>query len=166
MPTATKVKPFEFYSRGRGERLVRRPKLTTYNALGQEMVIQQSLVYDFAPAGRLTIRPGQDKLADGPAGADGEPTERDAAAWLLAHPQFNQRFWLEGREPDRLLPTEDDFLTIVQDGVAALDAEPIRAALDAEEDTHKRPLLIAQAERALDTIERMQAVQAEGTPLP
>lgn len=168
----SKIETHEFYARGRNERLVRQPLLHVETALGRKIKQQDRIDYDFAPDGRLTVRDGQDLLPDGPIDPEtGEPTMQDALAWLTSHPLCNTRFWREGHEPGRLLPTEEDFLAICTEAVADLKAEPIMVALEQERATHNRKLLVQTAERSLAAIERtLQAIAAqeppEGAPPP
>lgn len=160
--TATEIQTHSFYSRGRNERLVRQPQVMTETPLGRQIKLQDAVRYDFAPDGRLEIREGRDPIADGPLDpATGEPTVQDALAWLTAHPLINTRFWHEGHEPDRLLPTEDDFMAILTDASAALESEPVQVALELERATHNRPLLVKSAERTLTTILATQAHMRE-----
>jgi hypothetical protein len=150
MSIAVEIKTHNFYSRGRAEKLIRQPAAETYTALGAKVPVQSSVYYDFAPDGRLEIREGQDMLPDGPVDpATGERTMQDAVAWLSSHPLLNTRFWHEGHEPGRPLPTEDDFLAIITDAAAALEREPIVVALEQERGSHNRPMLVKAAERAL-----------------
>ena len=158
MSTAVETRTHEFYSRGRHERLVRQPLLNIETALGRKVLQQSRVDYDFAPDGRLTVREGQDMLPDGPIDPDtGEPTMQDALAWLTAHPRLNDRFWHDGYEPGRLLPTESDFLAICTEGVADLLAEPVEVALQHERATHNRKLLVQTAEQSLAHIARKLA---------
>lgn len=150
MSTAVEIKTHKFYAKGRKEKLIRQPAAETYTALGAKVPVQESVSYDFAPEGWLEVREGQDMLPDGPVDPEtGQRTKQDAVAWLSAHPLLNTRFWHEGHEPDRPLPTEDDFLAIVTDAAAALEREPIVVALEQERATHGRPMLVKAAERAL-----------------
>jgi hypothetical protein len=159
MPTETQVKTHSFYSRGRNERLVRRAQgdpITTPSGVP----IQQAppVRYEFAPAGRLDIAEGQDKLQDGPYDPEtGEPGWQDAVEWLTSHPLLNVRFWHEGHEPDRPLPTEADFMEVITGAAADLDPERVQEALDQESASHNRPLLIATAQGALERILRTRA---------
>lgn len=153
MSTAVEIKTYSFYSRGRAEKLIRQPTIQTFTALGAKVQAQGTVAYDFAPEGRLEIREGQDMLPDGPPDENGQPTVQDAVAWLFAHPLLNTRFWCEGHEPGRPLPTEDDFLAIVTDAAAALEREPIVVALEEERASHNRPMLVKAAERALARVD-------------
>jgi hypothetical protein len=166
--TAEQVKVHQFYSRGRLERLVRRPLDFAELASGRRIKTQERVLYDFGPNGRLEIRDGQDMLADGPVDpATGEPTMQDALAWLMAHPLLNERFWCEGREPGRPLPTENDFLELLTGHVIALEAAPIEVLLASERASHDRRMLIDAAERALSQVLATReelARQAEGEP--
>lgn len=164
---ATAIQTHSFYSRGRNERLVRQPLLMQETPLGRQIKLQDAVRYDFAPDGRLEIHDGQDPIADGPLDpATGEPMVQDALAWLTTHPLINTRFWHEGHEPDRLLPTEDDFMATLTDASVALESEPVQVALDLERATHNRPLLVKSAERTLATILATQAHMREKTPAP
>lgn len=166
MPTETQVKTHSFYSRGRNERLVRRAQgdpITT--PAGVPIQQPPPVRYEFAPAGRLDVREGQDKLQDGPWDPEtGEPGWQDAVAWLTSHPLLNVRFWHEGHEPDRPLPTEADFMAVIMGAAADLDAERVQEALEQESASHNRPLLIATAQGTLERIQRtreeIEAAQA------
>ncbi len=169
--TAEKIATHTFYSRGRMEKLVRQPQLDQETALGRRIRLQDAVRYDFAPDGRLTVREGQDPLADGPLDpATGEPTVQDAIAWLTAHDLFNTRFWWEGHEPDRLLPTEEDFVQTLTDASVQLRTEPISELLAEEQATHNRPQLVKMAQRALETIRatnahlEQQQLDQQGSP--
>jgi hypothetical protein len=165
----TEIKTHEFYARGRHEKLVRQPAAEMHTALGAKVPVQASVFYDFAPDGHLTVREGQDLLPDGPIDpATGERSMQDAVAWLSSHPLLNTRFWHDGHEPDRPLPTEDDFLAIVTDAAAALQREPIVVALEQERASHNRPVLVKTAERALarvdELIAKYKAEHGDGEP--
>lgn len=148
------VQTHSFYSRGRMERLVRQPLDFTELATGRRMRSQERVAYDFGPDGRLEIRDGQDILPDGPTDPEtGEPTRQDALAWLMAHPLLNTRFWREGYEPGRPLPTENDFLELLTGHVIALEAAPIEVLLASERESHNRRLLIDAAQRALGQVQ-------------
>lgn len=163
MPTLTETKVHRFYSRGREERLVRQPKVMQETPLGRQIMLQGSVAYSFGPDGRLELREGQDMLADGPPGPDGQPTMQDAVTWLTEgfqhpdghfgpHSQLNVRVWHEGHEPDRPLPTEDDFLDDVTSALQMLTPEPLAKLLQTERDTHNRTMLVKAAEGALRKI--------------
>jgi uncharacterized protein with von Willebrand factor type A (vWA) domain len=148
------VKVHTFYSRGRGEKLIRQPLLLAETALGRQIKQQERVAYDFAPDGRLEVYEGQDRLADGPLDPETmQPTVQDAVAWLTSHPLLNERFWHEGHEPGRLLPTEDDFLGLLAEHTALLQAEPIQVMLEQERSTHARSVLLGACERALAAID-------------
>lgn len=171
--TAEQVEVAQFYSRGREEMLVRRPQIDTPTMTGGSMRVQNPVRYSFAPNGRLSLRPGQDMLPDGPPDPEtGEPSMQDAIAWLTEgfdnrdgtfgpHPQFNVRVWREGHEPDRPRPLEGDFLAEVTAAAAGLQVEPIRELLEAEVAGHNRPVLVKAAENAIAQVEQMTAALAE-----
>lgn len=163
MPAAVAgVKTHRFYSRGRLEKLVRQPQVDVPTMMGTLLRQQESVSYSFAPNGWLEVYEGQDVIADGPMDPETlQRTEQDAVAWLSSHPLLNTRFWHEGHEPDRPLPTENDFMATLTDAAAALTPEPVRVALEQELATHKRPVLVKAAERTLETIEAMNAQMAE-----
>lgn len=155
---ATQVKTHRFYAKGRKELLVRRGQHDLVTAMGTLMRQQDRVVYDFAPGGTLEVYEGQDMLPDGPLDPETlEPTVQDAVAWLDSHPLLNSRFWHEGAEPDRPLPTEDDFMELLTDAAVTLALEPVQVALAQERETHNRPLLVKAAERTLAQIEAMRA---------
>lgn len=111
-------------------------------------------------------------LPDGPLDpVTGELTLQDALAWLTAHPLLNERFWHDGHEPGRPLPTDSDFLGMLTEHTALLQSEPIEVMLEQERATHARTLLLEACERALTTIaatieaERARA-DAEAQELP
>lgn len=163
MATDTQVKTIDFYSRGDNELVYRRSPVSAFTPQGAQYTVADGVSYSFAPDGKLSLEAGQDLLPDGPVDPETrEPTLRDAAAFLRAHRQFNIRFWEEGREPDRPLPTEKDFYAVVTRATAVLDPEPIEAALMQERETHNRTVLLEAAEGALDTIrETRQALERE-----
>lgn len=149
------IKTHKFYSRGRLEKLVRQPQVDLPTAMGTLLRQQESVFYSFGPDGRLEVYEGQDVLADGPLDPETmQPTEQDAVAWLTAHPLLNTRFWHDGHEPDRPLPTEQDFFAECTQAVADLTLEPVQVLLAQELETHNRPLLVAAAEGALAQIQR------------
>jgi hypothetical protein len=148
------VKTHKFYSRGRGEKLIRQPLTMIETALGRQIKQQERVAYDFAPDGRLEVYEGQDMLADGPVDPETlRPTEQDAVAWLTSHPLINERFWHEGHEPGRPLPTEEDFLGLLSQHTALLEAEPIVVMREQERETHARSVLLEACERALAAID-------------
>ncbi len=158
--TAEQTTTHSFYSRGRNELLIRRPLQFIETATGPRLKTQDRVVYDFSPDGRLDVREGQDRLADGPRDPEtGEPSVQDAIAYLEAHPLLNSRFWHEGYEPGRLLPTEDDFLEDVTAAVAALSVERIEALQEQEEASHNRSLLVKACTRAIKQVEKHLAAE-------
>jgi hypothetical protein len=170
MATDTQIKTVNFYSRGRNERLIRQPKVRDLSAIGTQRTIQEGVRYEFAPEGRIEVYEGQDMLPDGPMAVNEatgrlEPTPQDAISWLRAHPLFNQRFWEEGAEPDRPLPTEEAFLDVVTTAVATMapeDVEQLEAWLAQERSSHNRPVLLAAADGALRKIaQTRKALEAE-----
>lgn len=180
----TEIETHRFYARGRRTVLIRQPQVDVETAVGRKMRVQDPVRYNFAPDGQLTVRAGQDVLADGPPDPEtGEPTSQDAVAWLTRgallpdgthgpHPQLNVLFWYEGHEPDRPLPTEDDFFAELGDAQVALEVAPIEVLLAQERGTHNRPVLVKAAERALATVveararyeAQAQAAEAEEQP--
>lgn len=169
MPAAVAgIKTHKFYSRGRLEKLVRRPQVDIPTAMGTLLRQQESVSYSFAPNGHLEVHEGQDVLPDGPLDPETmQPTEQDAVAWLTAHPLLNTRFWHDGHEPDRPLPIERDFLADCTQAVADLTLEPVQVLLAQELETHNRPLLVQAAEDAIAQIQRKideyHAAQGEAT---
>lgn len=129
----------------------------------------EGVYYQFKPGpagdGVLDVYEGQDVLPDGYDAASGEVVEQDAISWLRNHPDLNLTdvggFHEEGREPGRPLPTDADFLADVMLAVNALDADALEQLLEQEEATHKRPLLLGTARKALDGV-RAVAEQAQG----
>jgi hypothetical protein len=157
-----KIVVHEYYARGREETLVRRPQVDQQTPLGRQIRLQDAVRYSFAPDGRLSVAEGQDMLADGPLDPETmEPTMQDAVAWLESHSLRNVRFWEEGKEPDRPLPTEEDFLEAVTAATAGLQVEPLQELLEAERGSHARPVLLKAAERAVDQVEKITATMAE-----
>jgi hypothetical protein len=136
-----------YYSKSTNLRLVRRPKLERINSISQIEVAQEPLRYLFAPEGTIVVYEGQDILPDGPGGA-----MQDAVAWLDNHKNLNTLFWREGAEPDRALPTEQDFLAQVNQALVARDVETIKALLAAEDATHQRKVLVDSAVSALTAL--------------
>ena len=164
--TAVAGKKHTFTSRGREERLVRRPLHITQDSFGQQHRQQEPVRYLFGPHGTLEVYEGQDLLPDGPPEFNPEtgrmePTVQDAVAWLDSHALLNTRFWHDGHEPGRLLPTEQDFMALVTDAAVTLAEEPLLVALEQEHATHKRPLLIQAAEGTLEKVRAMRAQIAE-----
>ena len=162
MATATNTRTYTFYSRGRMERLVRQPLHREVTSLGTQREVQSGVRYEFGPDGWLTVTEGQDMLADGPLDpATRKPTAQDAYAWLRSHELLNTRFWEEGNEPDRLQPTEEDFLDALNLNTASMQPELIREQLQQERATHNRKLLVNSAERALERIAQVEEFAAQ-----
>lgn len=136
-----------YYSRHAALVLVRRPKDEMVNSLRQITVTQQTLKYNFAPEGRVVVREGQDMLPDGPGGE-----MQDAVAWLDSHVNLNTTFFREGREPDRALPTERDYLAAVNRALVARDPQALRTLLTEEQGTHGRKVLLDSAGSALQAL--------------
>lgn len=95
-------------------------------------------------------------MPDGVLGA-----EQDMLTWLRSHPDFNSRFHEDGNEPDRPLPTDDQFLEAVNDAAFRLDEEAITAMLAQERETHNRPVLVKAADDQRKRVIRMKQLQAE-----
>lgn len=136
-----------YYSKHAALVLCRRPKDEEINSLRQLTVTQKALKYNFAPEGRIVVREGQDPLPDGPNGE-----VQDAVAWLDRHVNLNTTFFREGREPDRALPTERDFLTAVNRALVSRDPVALRTMLEAERATHGRTVLVDSATSALHAL--------------
>lgn len=141
------AKTSEFLSRARGLRLVRRPKVQVPTALGSIQTLQDTLTYSFEPNGELQVREGQDVLADGPEGE-----EQDAITWLRAHPLLNDVFHEVGREPDRPLPTEEDFMASVAAATRERDPDALALLIEQEESSHGRQVLLLAAENARQSV--------------
>lgn len=141
------AKTSEFLSRARGLRLVRRPKVQVPTALGSIQTLQDTLTYSFEPNGELQVREGQDVLADGPEGE-----EQDAIAWLRAHPLLNDVFHEVGREPDRPLPTEEDFMASVAAATRERNPDWLAMLVEQEESSHGRQVLLLAAENARQSV--------------
>lgn len=161
-----------FYSRITELVLVRRPKVEDHLSTGLTVTKQEGIKYRFRPAGGvgvLVVHTGDDELVDGSAwlaAGEDQRLKRDIVDALKAHQYFNRDFWLEGEEPDRLRPTDEEFLAEVSDGLAELDIAKLRNVLKQEEDTHARPLLLRTARHALEkaqtTRATLEAAAAEG----
>lgn len=159
MAPATQIKTYSFYSRGREERLIRQGEIKApVGPLGTLQHLRDAVRYEFGPDGRLIVEEGQDILADGPRDpVTRQPTEQDALAWLRSHTQLNIRFWEEGAEPDRLLPTEEDFLEVVTEATITLNREVLLGLIAQERDSHGRPMLLKTAANALEQVDKMDA---------
>jgi hypothetical protein len=140
-----------FYSaKHRGLQLQRQRTIRAQNALGNDYVAQEPVIYRFAPNGMITVEPGQDVLPDGPGGA-----EQDAIAWLTSHPRYGHRFVWKGHEPGRPLPSDEDFLGMVNVATANRDFNALDELEEQEQRTHQRSMLLAavvSARKALESV--------------
>lgn len=179
MPTTTPEKTkfqtgqtFDFYSRNRSLRLIRIPQAVVPDGWGGQVKRERyqgypgsdRCVYEFTN-GHLEVVVGAKNWDVFPDGPDGE--EQNTVQWLQAHEEFNRRFHQAGNEPDRPLPTEEDFLTAVNEASMNLDVETIVEMLRTERETHKRPTLMKVADDARKrTLALKQQLSAQGPPEP
>lgn len=170
MATATKTKAepktHTFYSRNRKLRLVRIPQATVPDSWGGLVTRERfpgvtRKVYEFEN-GQLTVTAGEDNWPDAPDGS-----EQDAVDWLRSHEDFNVRYHEQGNEPDRPLPTDEDFMDMVNEASMRWDVEAIVELLRTERESHNRASLVTFADRARKrTLAARQQAQAEGPPEP
>lgn len=176
MATATKQKPepqtepstHVFYSRHGNLRLPRVKQVMRIDQLGQQHphvyfrdengqeVTRR--VYEFQN-GMLQVQPGQDVYPDGPGG---EP--QDSLTWLRNHHEFNKRYHEHGNEPDRPLPSDEDFHRMLRRHLVALDVEAVVAMLAQERETHKREALIKAGEQVRREILQLRQELENGDP--
>ena len=140
-------------------RVIRSPGMEKPDGYGGYVRTAQEIAYQFE-GNVLHIDP-RDRaqnhvLADGPGGA-----EQDAIAFLTAHPEHGTTFVRKGHEPDRLLPSEDDFLSDVTDAVLVGDAEAIERLREQEEASHGRDVLLGACDSAL---EKLAAIEKAAAP--
>jgi hypothetical protein len=151
-----------FYSRGRNERLIRRPAVLVTDALGRQETRQEAYRIEFAPEGWYTATEGKAPMLDseGWLASDEELAERglpprgeprDEVQALRSHKQFNVRFWEEGNEPDRARPLEEDFIAELTSATMLLQQEQA---------THQRPVLLRSATAAVEQITAALEAQA------
>jgi DNA-binding transcriptional MerR regulator len=143
---------YRFYSRSRHLRLIRKPMVTEQLAGGGQRVIQEGIVYDFAPDGFITVQGGADVREDVKGWlAPGSEflLERDVVEALRAHRLYNSLFYEEGNEPDLPLPRETDYLKAINRATLAVAPDVIKELIEQEENTHQRPVLLEVARDAL-----------------
>lgn len=174
--TAERTETFTFISRGREERLVRRPKNIVRDEFGQQRTTQEPIRVEFGPNGTYTATRGKDKLVDSesqlaaPAELErrgmppaGEP--RDEVDWLRSHVDLYTRFHEEGHEAERPLPTETDFMATVVQAVASLDVGKLEGLLEQETSTHNRDMLVQSVETAIaNAREQIDRIAAQEQP--
>jgi hypothetical protein len=155
--TITKTEQAEvlFLSNGAPElRLIRKPRVPKYSHLAEHIGDEPGVRYQFDDH-QLRIKPGQDKLPDGPLDDDGEPTVQDALAWLRSHPGFNgsekNAFHEHGAEVGRV-PEDGPVLQEIQNAAIFGQVDRLEEILAEERSTHQRQRVIEQAEAALETV--------------
>lgn len=152
-----------FYSRYREHTVVRRPKVEAHLATGLTQLVSPGRKYHFRDVGGigvLVVTKGQDVMEDGLdwlADDQEQGIARDLCDALKAHRYYNQDFWLEGEEPDRLLPTDEDFLGQIAAATVDLDVDKLGELLQQEKESHQRPLLLRTAMEALTRARKARA---------
>lgn len=160
MPTKTITKTEQgevlFLSSKPELRLVRRPSQSIYSAVGTYAgeVQGSRVIYDFSDH-QLRVRPGQDVLPDGPVDESGVPAMQDAISWLRSHPAFNggeaNAFHEHGKEPARV-PDPGVTLKAITDAAIFGDTDAIEEILSDERAEWNRPVVVQQAEAALESV--------------
>jgi hypothetical protein len=169
--TTTETKTLTFHSKHGALRLPRVKQVNRLDQLGNQHahvyfkdennVDISRRVYEFEN-GTLTLREGQDVYPDGPGGV-----EQDAVTWLRAHPEYNGRFFESGNEPDRPLPSDDDFHRNLRRHLLALDHDSVVGMLKQERETHARPVLLTAADETRREILALRAqIDAESSEKP
>ena len=166
-----------FLSKFSQHELIRQPKLEAPTPTGLWVTAQQRVAYKFEPyrdpasgklVGRVTVRPGQDKLDTDGNGwlAPGQDSGvmRDAVEALKAHREFGRDFWLEGHEPGTVYPRPQDFRRDIRVATATLNEEMLAMMIEQERSTHGRGDLVAEAEDALDIVRKTVVDQGEPKP--
>lgn len=143
----------KFLSHDTNLRLVRRGAVDAVDASGRWFLKEPEVSYQFATGpgglGQLEVEDGQDVLPDGPGGA-----ERDATAWLRAHPLNGVPGWFYemGREPD---PSDVSVLVgEIAVAAAAGDIGRLREIEHAERTGYSRKDVLMVAEAAIRTLEQ------------
>jgi hypothetical protein len=164
---ATDTKPVLFYAKGANQRLVRKHgqvKQNPYTGNFYDDPDNMSVVVEFAPDGRVEVEPGVDIMVDSKGWlADeqelvrrGVPTgyrERDLVSALRAHRGLNVDFYEKGNEPNAPQPTPEAFHGMLTKFTLNVDVDNIRGLLEQEKATHKRPMLVAAGEAALEQVQ-------------
>lgn len=177
MATATKQqeraeavtpKTWTFRSKHGSFCIVREPLIRSVEATGiQRTINQESAIRCKFHQGvlvvteDLTVTPAEGIVPNRvmPDGPMGEP--QDMVSWLRSQRDFNLRYHEEGNEPDRPLPTDDQFLEMVNDAAFALDEERITELLAQERETHNRSVLVKAADDQRKRVIRMKQLAAE-----
>lgn len=142
MSAATKTKPSTFRSKGAHFQIVMRPPLTRYEN-GMLITDDAGKILDFGTPFRST---------DGPRGQY-TTSDPDEIEFLRNAASFGVEFWELGNEPDALHPTMAELAPQVAAATAELDVDALRALLEAEEASHKRPDVVTMIESAIEALE-------------
>ena len=162
----TEPKTHTFYSRHRKLRLIRIPQAVVNDNWGGQITRERfpgvtRSIYEFEN-GQLTVTDGQDVFPDAPDGS-----AQDAVQWLRSHPEFNVRFHESGNEPDRPLPSDEDFMDMINEASLELNVDRIVELLREERESHNRASLMTFADRARKrTLALRQQLQEQGPPEP
>lgn len=172
-PKLEKGKTFTFRSRHGRLRLVRVGQAVVPDGWGGQVTRERwpdthpgvtRVVYEFE-RGVLEVVVGGKNWHELPDGPDGETLS--TVDWLRLHGEFNVRFFEDGNEPDRQLPTEEDFMDRVNAASVALDVDAIADLLRQERESHNRPNLVTVADNARKrTLRARQELEAQGPPDP
>lgn len=118
----------------------------------QLLVIEPGFPPTTDQAGRI-ISPGKVPVEVQFEGGNFSTQDPDLIATLRDHRLFNVAFWEHGNAPDEPKPSAKEQLTAITKATADRDAAAIQAVLDAENETHKRPVVIDAAKAALEALE-------------
>jgi hypothetical protein len=166
-PQPAKGEITTFYSRHGKLRLVRVPQQVVPDGWGSQVTRERfpgvtRVVYEF-DRGQLEVEVGGKNWHVLPDGPDGE--EQSTIDWLRNHSEFNQRFHESGNEPGRPLPSDEDFMGMVNAASMALDVDKITELLKNERETHNRPALVTIADRARkQALQMRQELEAQTPP--
>lgn len=170
MATAQKDKPkldkgteFDFYSKHSHLRLIRIPKAVVSDGWGGQMTRErfpgvERCIYEFE-RGHLQVVVGGKNWHEFPDGPDGET--QNTLDWLRAHDEYNARFHEAGAEPDRPLPTDEDFHKMLRRALVGLDVDKVTEMLRDERASHQREPLIKAADDTRKQILELRQEYAE-----
>jgi hypothetical protein len=155
---------------------IRDPGIVSVSTTGQVWDAKAPTILNFAPNGVLTLHIGQDPLPDGPAVVEdgrmkydemNRPVRevQDAIRYLLNHPDFGVRFWVQGLRPGTPLPLEHDFVQAVMDATFALNSVTLTRLREQELRTHGRATLMSVVDSALVRVSGQREAMGEDAPV-
>lgn len=144
--------------------LIRKPRVPKYSHLAEHIGDEPGVRYPFHDH-QLRVKPGEDKLPDGPLDENGEPTVQDALQWLRNHSAFNgmdmNAFHEHGAEVGRVPDPGPALRAITQAAIFGQVGE-LERILAEERGEHNRQVVIEQAEAALQSV--TEALASSDTP--